>query len=642
VATASLLAAPPANDISAGLIVTPGTGLQASGLSAGPFTPSSMVYLLSNATEEPLAWALGKDQSWLSVSAAQGVLAGGESVSVTVFLNSRVLRLPLGDQIATLTITNLTTGTPVASREARVSVLLAGPATVEPISVPTAQLQIRLTGQPGTVFVIESSNDLLEWHGILTNIFFSPSGVYMVPSENARQRFYRAASRGPNAQPAFLTLSYSFIYTQDSSKLRLSGDAAGTYLVESSVDQIHWTPIYTNKLTVSGTVVFSNQPPPATAVYRATAIAAPSNAPVHHVLIVGQSLALGVEGAPALSTTPSDRHLRFYSDESGDYLLPLQELALETIASSSANQVSGTAPLYRLVLSNTGLGGAGYDMLKKGTANYTLTLGQIRHAPQALAYQLAGYWPGAIFAVHGETDQLNPDYDLNIREWQANLEADIQNLTGFADGVPMFHTQISAWSSSLLPHVLSPYKVLAESELNPSKTILVGPKYFLPYALPVGLHLNNQGYRWLGEYYGKVYRKVVVEGAPWTPLKPHQIVRTGAVVTATFDVPVPPLVLDTNMVSDPGNYGFEYFDESDSPPTITGVELLDDRTVQITLSSVPSGNNPRLRYAYTAIPGNPGGPTTGPRGNLHDSDSEVSPYSDTLYNWCVHFDKPIQ
>jgi hypothetical protein len=206
----------------------------------------------------------------------------------------------------------------------------------------------------------------------------------------------------------------------------------------------------------------------------------------------------------------------------------------------------------------------------------------------------------------------------------------------------MFHTQISAWSSAFLQHVLSPYKVLAESELNPTKTILVGPKYFLPYALPGGLHLNNRGYRWLGEYYGKVYRKVVVEAAPWTPLKPRTIVLVGAIITASFDVPVPPLVLDTNLVSDPGNYGFEYVDESDSPPSIAHVEIIDDTTVRITLSSVPSGSNPRLRYAYTAIPGNPGGPTTGPRGNLHDSDSEVSPNGDPLYNWCVHFDKPIQ
>ena len=58
-ATGSALAVSLANDISSGLIVTPGNGLNANGLSAGPFTLTTIAYLLSNAFEEPVAWALG-------------------------------------------------------------------------------------------------------------------------------------------------------------------------------------------------------------------------------------------------------------------------------------------------------------------------------------------------------------------------------------------------------------------------------------------------------------------------------------------------------------------------------------------------------------------------------------------------------
>ena len=74
---------------------------------------------------------------------------------------------------------------------------------------------------------------------------------------------------------------------------------------------------------------------------------------------------------------------------------------------------------------------------------------------------------------------------------------------------------------------------------------------------------------------------------------------------------------------------------------ITHVEITAEDTVQITLSAEPTGANQRLRYAYTGQLGAPGGPTTGPRGNLHDSDPEVTPVEEPLYNWCVHFDKPI-
>src|SRR5262249_9079295 len=134
---------------------------------------------------------------------------------------------------------------------------------------------------------------------------------------------------------------------------------------------------------------------------------------------------------------------------------------------------------------------------------------------------------------------------------------------------------------------------------------------------------------------------VVVDGGTWTPLKPKTITRAGAVITVTFDVPTPPLVMDTALVSNPGNFGFEYTDSSASPPTINSVQVTGPTTVQITLSATPAGANQRLRYAYSGVPGNPGGPTTGPRGNLRDSDAEASLYGNTLYNWCVHFDKLV-
>jgi len=289
-----------------------------------------------------------------------------------------------------------------------------------------------------------------------------------------------------------------------------------------------------------------------------------------------------------------------------------------------------------------------YDLQKKGTIRYALGVSQFEAAPQTVALSLYAYRPKAIFAVAGEGDQLNPDYDQNLRQWQSDYQKDIQRVTGYTDPIPMFHSQISAWTCATMGSqstTLSPYKVLAEAEANPTNTILVGPRYFFPYAVTnavfPGLHLSNEGYRWLGEYYGKVYRKVVVDGQAWSPLKPNTITRTDAVITVKFDVPVAPLVLDPTLVANPGNFGFEYWDDSGSPPAITTVELGGLDQVRITLSATPTAANQRLRYAYTGVPGNPGGPTTGPRGNLRDSDPTPSLYGKTLYNWCVHFDKPV-
>jgi hypothetical protein len=244
--------------------------------------------------------------------------------------------------------------------------------------------------------------------------------------------------------------------------------------------------------------------------------------------------------------------------------------------------------------------------------------------------------------VHGEGDHLNPDYGRNIREWQADYERDIGGVTGREVPVPMFHSQASAWTSpgnGSATRTRGAYQVLAESESNPDKTILVCPKYMFPYV--DGIHLTNTSYRWLGEYYAKAYKRVVLDGEPWTPLKPAWITRTGAVVTARFDVPVPPLVIDTERVTDPGQFGFEFHDDSGAPPGIVGVELTGPDRVSVTLSREPTGGQERLRYAFTGIPGNWGGPLTGPRGNLRDSDPEPSLFGNTLFNWCVHFDHPV-
>jgi hypothetical protein len=434
-------------------------------------------------------------------------------------------------------------------------------------------------------------------------------------------------------------------YLQSRRQVRVTGEPNGLYQLETSTNEADWTPIVLEKLCGTSEFIYTSPDSSSTgAVYRARAVEGPPLPPMHHVLIVGQSLAIGAEGFPALTTEASDRHLRIFSDGVDTYVNPLYELGIETIASGAALQAVWDLPDHRMVFSNVGLGGALYDQLKRGTTNYSRGLTQFSNAPPALACRLLGHRPAAVFAVHGEGDRHNPDYGTNVRQWQIDYEADIRQITGYPLDVPMFHSQISSWTAGGggTSQAVGPEKVLEESEANPTKTILICPKYFLPHALPVGIHLNNFAYRWLGEYYGKAYRRVVVEGGTWTPLKPASITRTGAVITARFDVPVPPLVLDTNRVSDPGNYGFEYWDESGSPPSITAVELTGPDTVQITLAAEPTGANPRLRYAYTGVPGQPAGPTTGPRGNLHDSDSEPSLWEDPLFNWCVHFDKPVQ
>jgi len=152
-------------------------------------------------------------------------------------------------------------------------------------------------------------------------------------------------------------------------------------------------------------------------------------------------------------------------------------------------------------------------------------------------------------------------------------------------------------------------------------------------------HMDNVSYQWLGEYHGKVQRAVINDGA-WSPLWPTSVTRVGAVITATFNVPEPPIVFDTTIVPAAfANYGFEFSQVGGGGETISSVVITDatNGVVTVTLSGTPTGTSQRLRYAYSKLDS----VTLTPRGNLRDSDAAASLRGYTLYNWCVHFDEAV-
>ena len=478
--------------------------------------------------------------------------------------------------------------------------------------------------------------------------------------------------------------------------------------------------------------------------------------PLNHVLIVGQSLAIGIGGSPILSPDQPYQNKMFVGQQLDGRppLLPDDLSALvplverydpeqgtgETIASGFANSVSFWAGLgnHDLLVSNCGRGASDYSLLKRGTYPYSRGTNQIA-AGKFLAEAL-GYTFQAVFAVHGEADANNQHYDTDIRQWQSDLAEDMRSLTDQLTDPPMFHSQIS-WGGGF---ILSPFMVLSEYEANPTKTVLVGPRYFLPYS--DGLHLNSVGYQWLGEYYAKAYHQHVVQGILWSPLRPIDISRSNEFITITFTGNVGDLQWDTNLVSDPqgtfylpivgpsifafvnpaddtisfttahqlqpgdpiyfhgqvapegldlgapgtryyvhsvpqsnsitvgtstngtiahfttsgsnvlaylpmlalvGPFGFEYMDDEGTgipwrcSTEIESAEIISSNQVRLRLSRIPTGVNRRVRYAYLAPESALAGPTTGRRGCLRDSDPTPSRYGRTLYNWCVHFDKPI-
>jgi hypothetical protein len=416
---------------------------------------------------------------------------------------------------------------------------------------------------------------------------------------------------------------------------------------------------------------------------------------VNHVLATGQSNAVAIQAYPVLSSAQPYGNLMFDSgvipasscDTNGctaydkpTRLVPLVEGdvffgPIETMSSGFANEASklakekylvGTAtPTHDILVSLHGRSGNNYWCLRKGgcpwwpgqpyVKPFDDALREVADA-QAIA-QAAGksYVVRAVTAIHGENDHyayasgtsvfplpgtdgvsVIHDYGEALEEWQRDYDQSVKAITGQTIDIPLFIQQYSHWNN--VPTMKIAYQQLAAHVRSNGKVIVVGPSYFLPYTNDC-LHFTSDGERHLGEYFAKAYGRVVLEGRKWEPLRPIKITLQGNVITAKFVVPKPPLVFDTEKVTDPGNYGFEFADGTDAPPPIVSVVLDGPDTVKITLAATPSGPDRRLRYAYTFH--GCGGSGTVARGNLRDSDDTPSQNGYDLSNWSVHFDEPV-
>ncbi len=98
-------------DVADYLTILPTGGVTADGQLGGPFSPTVMTFSLTNVGSTSLNWSLANTSAWLSVFPTSGTLAPGDvatDVTVTVLPLANVL--PGGSQVATITITNKTSG----------------------------------------------------------------------------------------------------------------------------------------------------------------------------------------------------------------------------------------------------------------------------------------------------------------------------------------------------------------------------------------------------------------------------------------------------------------------------------------------------------------------------------------------------
>lgn len=395
------------------------------------------------------------------------------------------------------------------------------------------------------------------------------------------------------------------------------------------------------------------------------------------ILGTGQSLSVGAEGHPVISTAQpygnlklSTGHLPWPVDpeDSSLSLVPLVEpigrvapaypsswpenIDGETYHSAMGNEITALslAGLGRnLVTVHSAVGESGQGMIylrknpeKKGLngRSYEAALVETRAIARLARASSRTYGIGAIVLTHGESDAGNADYEKQVRQLGQDYNTDLPAITGQSQRILMIVSQQNSCNDHS-PSTLAQWRIGVD---YPADFVCSGPKYQYPSF--EGVHLTSEGYRQLGEKYAQVYFKRVVLGEAWRPLEPLGALRAGRVVTVRFHVPVPPLVWDAVLAAPHPSApewrdakGFEVSTAAGGRVAIESAVISGDSVV-LTCASDP-GPNARVGYAMVGEKKRMAAPFEGTFrwGLLRDSDPFVGSVTRKAQpNYCVAFD----
>ena len=224
----------------------------------------------------------------------------------------------------------------------------------------------------------------------------------------------------------------------------------------------------------------------------------------------------------------------------------------------------------------------------------------------------------------GHSDVLNASYVTDFLAYYDKLNAAVKRITGQSDDVACFMPQINYSSDGTSNGWLAiDQRILDIVDGRGTRPIYcLGPVY----QITSFIHSYPGGYRWQGELFGKVMKRVLFDGVDWQPVRPHTFTRGANYVDIDFYVPSGSLqFVDTNEnniaarvnVGGVDTYGFEFTDTSGGGVVITSVTIQDANTVRINLSGAPAATDV-VKYVGA----------TCRYGNLCDQDAEVAYYRD--------------
>jgi hypothetical protein len=391
---------------------------------------------------------------------------------------------------------------------------------------------------------------------------------------------------------------------------------------------------------------------------------------VNQIFGYGQSLSVG-QATPAISTAQSYDNLMFYRGMRPQYdytgetaaqwyasLVPAIEAQSPTQPSLAETPSMGTADMikerilaeegksytqhqYQILISTPGYGATTIAELSKGGTHFARMVEQATYGKNLANAAGKTHAVQAVTWTQGESDYIagttQATYAVRLNTLIADINTDIKAATGQTKDIPVIGYQISShitYAADDFPDI-----ALAQLEVEAANPLFYIACAMYPFSYHSGGHISNVSTRWLGGYYGLAYKRIVINGEDWKPLKPIASVRQSNVAEIRFHVPQGKLTFDTTQVAAQTNYGFALLDQNGAAMTISSVEIIDTDRVRIKASTtIPAGA--KVRYAFT-------GDTITGNGNLRDSQGDTITFAipgstaKRMDNWCLIFELAI-
>lgn len=297
-----------------------------------------------------------------------------------------------------------------------------------------------------------------------------------------------------------------------------------------------------------------------------------------------------------------------------------------------------------------GQGASGIGEIGKGTKAYKKFLDEIEGAYQKAQDNGWNFIVPAFCWMQGEDDIVwvkSKNYKKDLKQFQLDFNRDVKAITKQRQDVVCISYQTNCLTLSKdfnENHFNSREMGIPQGQLDlireDSLFMGSGPTY--PYSfVDDRVHIDGLSQKRLGYLTGlSVIR--LLESKPSTGLLPTDFKVSGDTVLVKFNVPAPPLVLDTNAVKYAANYGFSVINSKNE--NILQKVILKNNVLKLYCKQSPSGA--KVRYAVNGMK-DKSGFKQGPRGNLRDSQgaalsATIRKNSYPLHNWAYQFDQLVK